>query len=124
MECHILLIEDERRVRRSMARVLEAKGHTVTTASGGAEALEHMRSIEELDIILLDLMMPDLNGWDVREKQLEEGLLPDVPLVILSGVNADLSEEQSALEATSYLSKPVRPAQLYETLETHCAPDD
>lgn len=123
MGIHILLIEDERRVRRSVARVLEAKGHTVTTASGGADALDRMRTIEEVDLIFLDLMMPDMDGWAVREQQLEEGLLPDIPLVILSGVNAELSEEQSALDAAGYLSKPVRPAQLYETLDTYCGTD-
>lgn len=120
MDCHILLVEDEPDVRRSMAGVLEASGHTVTTAAGGAEALEQMQALEDVDLILLDLMMPGIDGWVVREKQLEKGLLPEVPVVLMSGVSNDLSEEQAATKAAGQLVKPVRPAELYEMLEIHC----
>lgn len=120
MDCHILLVEDEMEVRRPITRVLEAKGATVTTAAGGADALEQMRTAEEVELILLDLMMPDMNGWDVREQQLDEGLVVDVPVVIFSGVNSDLSDEQAALGAADFLVKPIRPDELYETVATYC----
>lgn len=123
MSCHILLIEDEPSIRHSIARVLEIRGWAVTTAARGAEALEVMRSSDGIDVILLDLMMPDISGWEVRERQLEEELLPDVPVVILSGASGDLAEEQIALEAQEHLVKPVGPAELYEAVEPYCGDD-
>jgi CheY-like chemotaxis protein len=82
--------------------------------------VEQMRALEEVDLILLDLMMPEVDGWVVREKQLDEGLLPDVPVVLMSGVSSDLSEEQAATKAAGQLVKPVRPAELYDVIETYC----
>ena len=119
MSGHILLVEDEFDVRRSMTRVLELKGYEVTIATQGEEALERMREMERLDIILLDLMMPDVSGWEMRERQLEEGLWSEVPVVVMSGASGDLADEQRALEAEAHLSKPVRPADLYEVLERY-----
>lgn len=71
-------------------------------------------------MILLDFMMPKMDGWVVREKQLEEGLLPEVPVILMSGVSNDLSAEQAATKAADRRVKPVRPAELYEMLEIHC----
>ena len=120
MSGHVLLIEDEAEVRRSISQVLELKGYTVTVAERVEEALEQMRTGEAIDVILLDLMMPDMSGWEVRERQLEAALAPEAAVVILSGAAEDLSGEQRAIDADESLVKPVRPAELYEVLERYC----
>ncbi|MFB6374898.1 MAG: response regulator [Bradymonadaceae bacterium] len=117
---HVLLIDDDHSSRRAFTRVLEIRGFTVTTARRGAEALEVMRSADEVDVIVLDLMMPEVSGWEVRERQLEEGILPDVPVVVFSGTSGDLVEEQIALEAADHLVKPVGPTALCEMVEQYC----
>lgn len=116
---HILLVEDEDDVRESMMRVLELEGFEVTTAANGGDALEQMRGLEGVDAILLDLMMPGLSGSQVRERQLEEGLLVDAPVIVLSGASGELEASPRDLEAVERLDKPVRPDDLFEALETY-----
>ena len=119
MSTHILLVEDEPDVRTSMAKVLELRGHTVTAVACGEEALETMRTLARVDLILLDLMLPKVDGWQLREKQLEEGLFADVPVVIISGASHDLSEEMSVLKAVHALRKPIGPETLYRAVDTY-----
>jgi CheY-like chemotaxis protein len=116
---HILLIEDEDEVRESMMQVLELEGFEVTTAGKGDEALEQMRALEVVDAILLDLMMPGMSGRQVRERQLEEGLLVDAPVIVLSGTSGDLEPDPEELRAVDRLDKPVRANKLCDTLETY-----
>ncbi len=120
MDAHVLLIEDESEVREALKQVLENEGCRVATAAAGREALSWMRTAGEVDAIVLDLLLPDMDGREVRKRQLEEGLLRDVPVVILSGADRDMAAEKEEIEADDALLKPVRPAQLLETLESYC----
>jgi CheY-like chemotaxis protein len=119
MQPHVLLIEDEPEVRKALRQVLENEGYEVTTCREGGGALGWMREADEgeLDAIVLDLLLPDMDGRDVRRRQLEEGLLEEVPVVILSGADRDMEAEKREIQARGALLKPVRPAQLLETLE-------
>lgn len=121
MQPHVLLIEDEPEVRKALRQVLENEGYEVTTCRAGGEALAWMRGSGDgdLDAIVLDLLLPDMDGRDVRESQLEEGLQEDVPVVILSGADRDMEVEKREIEARGALMKPVRPSQLLETLEQY-----
>jgi DNA-binding response OmpR family regulator len=121
MQPHVLLIEDEPEVRKALRQVLENEGYEVTTCREGGDALEWMREVDDgdLDAIVLDLLLPDMDGRDVRESQLEEGLQEDVPVVILSGADRDMEVEKREIEARGALLKPVRPSQLLETLGQH-----
>jgi CheY-like chemotaxis protein len=119
MSIDILLVEDEDGVRESMKQVLELEGYRVETAADGDEALGQMRSLEHVEVILLDLMLPGMSGRQIRDRQLEEGLLVDTPVIVLSGANDALEAGPEKLKAVEWLAKPVRPGDLCATLETY-----
>jgi CheY-like chemotaxis protein len=80
----ILLVEDDLDVRTSLAEALSELGYVVDEAGNGVEALERLRSSPRPDVILLDLMMPLMDGWTFRALQLEDPLLASIPVVVLS----------------------------------------
>jgi DNA-binding response OmpR family regulator len=100
----ILVIEDEARIRAFLARGLEAEGYTVVAAGDGREGLD-LATQARLDLVVLDLLLPGLNGLQVlRELQRAK---PELPVVILSA-RSDLPTKLRGfgLGATDYLSKP------------------
>lgn len=124
MNCHVLLIEDDRDIRETFSRVLELNGHTVVSAQNATEAVETLAELDELGLILLDLLLPDANGWAVRKQQLERQLHADVPVVVISGAASELKTEVSALGAVDGLTKPISLNQLLGAVEEHCRSTD
>jgi CheY-like chemotaxis protein len=86
VECRatILVIEDDRDIRECMADALEMEGYAVASAGNGREALDRLRRGLRPDLILLDLLMPVMNGWEFRQVQLADPLLAGIPVVIVS----------------------------------------
>lgn len=84
MAC-VLIVEDEPDVREFMEILLQTSGYETMSAPNGREALEQMRQRRPC-VVLLDLMMPVMNGWEFREHQLAEKSLADVPVVCVSAV--------------------------------------
>jgi CheY-like chemotaxis protein len=101
----ILVIEDNAFTRNIMTTVLECEGYPVVAAADGREALEQMRDGQPPALILLDLMMPTMNGWEFRQLQRQEPRLEAVPVVVVSAV-ADLEHNAASVEAAAYLQKP------------------
>jgi CheY-like chemotaxis protein len=103
----ILLVEDDLDIRIDLADLLRTEGYEVATASNGQEALDWLRGGNQASLILLDLMMPVMNGWDFRARQLEEPDLGAIPVVLLSGAG-DVARHAMALKTAGYLIKPLR----------------
>jgi CheY-like chemotaxis protein len=103
----ILLVEDDLDIRIDLADLLRNEGYEVATAANGQEALEWLQGNHRADLILLDLMMPVMNGWDFRGRQLEEPDLVSIPVVLLSGAG-DVARHAMALKTAGYLIKPLR----------------
>jgi CheY-like chemotaxis protein len=82
MPC-VLIVEDDRDVREMLALLLRQESYEVMTASNGAEALNAMRHRRPC-LVLLDLMMPVMNGWDFRRFQVADPELADVPVICLT----------------------------------------
>jgi CheY-like chemotaxis protein len=81
----VLIIEDDEYIRSALEEVLLAEGYNTCTARNGREALELLRSAAELpDLILLDLMMPVMNGHQVREALAQDPRLSGIPVIVLS----------------------------------------
>jgi len=98
----VLVIEDDADIRAIMADMLSSEGYSVVEAADGVEGLERAR--EQLpDVILLDLMMPRMDGWAFREAQQADANLADIPVVVVS---AAMSDRLHAVPAAAHLHKP------------------
>jgi two-component system cell cycle response regulator len=108
----VLLVEDSSAIRALVRRMLVAGGHTVVEASGGAAALAACRE-RQPDVMLLDVEMPEMSGWDVLAAMKADPELRDVPVVFLTG-RSDTTDivEGLRLGAHDYLRKPCQPTEL------------
>jgi CheY-like chemotaxis protein len=100
----ILVVEDDLDIREVMRMVLEASGYVVFEAGDGAEALDVVRA-HPPGLILLDLMMPGMDGIQFREAQLQDPDIASIPVVIVSG-GGGVPEKAAELGAAGYLVKP------------------
>lgn len=98
----VLLIEDDPDIREALFDVLSAEGYLVAQAADGLEGLERARE-RRPHVILLDLMMPRMDGWAFREAQQADAALADIPVVVVSAV---MAERVHALRAAAHLHKP------------------
>jgi len=98
------VIEDDAAMREGFAMLLEFEGFEVRQAANGREALEILDRWRA-DAILLDLMMPVMNGWEFRMAQLGRPEIADIPVVIVSGY-AEAERGLTALNAAGFLQKP------------------
>jgi CheY-like chemotaxis protein len=106
MSKHILIVEDDTDIRETLATFLKIKGYEVTATSDGYQALEKLKNGLRPALILLDLMMPEMNGWEFRRRQLADAKVADIPVVVLTGAHFS-SEEAASLQALDILTKPV-----------------
>lgn len=119
MSAQILLVEDDEDIRTDLAALLKDFGYRVATACHGAEALEYLRSAERPQLMLLDLMMPVMDGWQLRIELLKDRKLADLPVVVLSGAG-NVPNEAAALGAVGFVSKPFNMKHLLELVEGCC----
>jgi len=109
----ILLVEDERGVREAVSTFLGEQGYDVVTAADGRRGLDVLREDAAFDLVILDIRMPGLNGWEFRAAQKCDAALAQIPVVVLTG---DGSPQARAIDADALLGKPVVPMQLLETV--------
>jgi CheY-like chemotaxis protein len=112
----VLLVEDEDDLRDTMRDALEFNGYAVVAARDGQEALEELDRIEHICVVLLDLIMPRMNGWDFFARLRERNALADVPVIIHSS-----TPNQAPPGATRVLSKPLAFNQLLAVVREYCA---
>jgi DNA-binding response OmpR family regulator len=111
---HILIVDDNEMNRDVLSRRLERQGYTVVAAEDGAEALEKVQqSGVEFDLILLDIMMPRMNGYQVLEALKADTAHRHIPVIIISAMD-DLESVVKCIElgADDYLFKPFNPVLL------------
>jgi signal transduction histidine kinase len=100
----LLLVEDDAGIRTTLGELLTDEGLVVTTAANGRQALQELRNAAAPDVIVLDLMMPVMDGWEFRVEQRGDPALAEIPLVAMS---ADLSAKARAIAADGYVRKPI-----------------
>jgi CheY-like chemotaxis protein len=115
----VLVVDDDAAIRETLCMILEDEGYGVATAADGQEALTHLRSSPKPCLILLDLMMPVMSGWDFRKQQQQDPDLAAIPIVVVSAVGNSV-ERMSALNAIAHFKKPVDLDALLETVAHHC----
>jgi two-component system response regulator MprA len=117
----VLVVDDDRDIREAMADALEAEGYRVATASDGLDALRWLRSQPDgprASLILLDLMMPNMDGVEFRREQVRDQALQSIPVILLS---ADMSvgDKARAMQAAGYVTKPVELDVLLDVIQQH-----
>lgn len=112
---YILIVEDDRDLRAVEAEVLGADGYEVRTAGDGIEALEAIDTAGTPAVILLDLRMPRLNGWDLAARLRSNESLRRVPIIVVAAHFA-IAEEAAAIGARAWLHKPVSIDRLLATV--------
>lgn len=113
----ILVVEDDADISDVVATSLEDQGYAVVLAANGQEALEKLRNGSAMpDLILLDLMMPVMDGFAFREEQRSDPAIADIPVVLFSA-HADLRNTAAELNAVEWLKKPVELATLLNVVE-------
>jgi CheY-like chemotaxis protein len=111
----ILVVDDDDDVRSTVAEALEDEGFEVATAANGAEALKLLVDGLFPDAILLDMMMPEMDGWGFRAEQQKRTEIAAIPVVVFTayGFSREVSEEMGA---QGHLRKPLRLADLLQTM--------
>jgi CheY-like chemotaxis protein len=90
----VLVLEDDRDMREALVEVLRLEGYEVDAAGNGADGLALARN-HRPDVILLDLMMPGMSGWEFRAEQLKDARLAEVPVIVMSAYHNDLDVAES-----------------------------
>ena len=119
MRGNVLVVEDDPELLLSLSEVLESEGYCVTCARHGLEALGRLRGGTRPSVILLDLMMPIMNGWQFRYEQRQDSDLAKIPVVVISA-KSDSQQHALWLEADGYISKPIDLNVLLDTLSHYC----
>jgi len=101
----VLVVDDNPEIRSSFKELLEGEGYRVAEVADGREALDYLRSQERPKLILLDLMMPVMDGWQFRAEQKKNPALASIPVIVISAV-ADVAAE---IDAERVLTKPLNP---------------
>ena len=112
----ILVVDDEQNIRRLISFNLSQKGHEILVARNGKEGLESAQ-VNQPDLILLDIMMPVMNGFDACQKLKEDPKTKHIPVIVLSakGQMTDL-DEAMRVGADNYITKPFDVEKLNDTL--------
>ncbi len=114
----VLCIEDEPEMIDLVKLILERKGFEVMGAVGGREGLEVIRR-ERPDLILLDLMMPDVDGWEVFRQMKAEEDLKNIPVIVVTAKahNIDKVLGLRIVKVEDYITKPFGPQELLDSIE-------
>jgi CheY-like chemotaxis protein len=115
----VLLVDDQEEGRDALAMLLRNEGFAVREAGDGQEALDALYDGPRPCLVVLDLMMPGMDGWEFRRRQLRSPLFARIPTVVLSG-HANLSAAATGLSAHEVLAKPVVLGRLLELVRDYC----
>jgi CheY-like chemotaxis protein len=115
----ILLVEDDPGAREALSDILREEGFRVETANNGREALDYLERSPAPCVILLDLVMPVMDGWEFRERQLADARLASISVLVLTATAGD---GLRAVEPGDVLRKPVDFGVLLDRVERLCRP--
>lgn len=116
---NILIVDDERSIREALSEALEMSGYKTTAVHSGAAALDVLKGPEKPSLILLDLLMPEMDGLEfMRAKELISEI-GSIPTVVISA-NGSVDAKLAGFNFQGYLKKPVDLSDLLETAERYC----
>ncbi|MBI2331126.1 MAG: response regulator [Chloroflexi bacterium] len=114
----ILCVEDEPEMIDLIRLILARKGYNVQGAAGGVEGIKLVRELRP-DLVLLDLMMPDMDGWEVYQQMKAEASLRDIPVIVVTAKaqNIDKVLGLHIAKVDDYIAKPFSPQELMDSVE-------
>jgi CheY-like chemotaxis protein len=115
--CPVLIVEDDADLREMMAQLLSLEGFQTAAVANGREALDYLHDSDRPQVILLDLMMPVMDGWEFRRKQQADPQLASVPVIVLSALDP---VRAGSLDVTAFLKKPLDFDHLLALVREHC----
>ena len=118
MNSTALIVDDDEKIRKMLQFLLMAKGYKVEIATDGMSGLEAFKNIRP-DIVLLDLMMPEMNGFEFYKRAKEDSSIKDTPILILTAnLSDEVNMELDALGAENRMAKPFKSATLLAAIDT------
>jgi CheY-like chemotaxis protein len=117
MSHYILVVDDDLEVRETLCDALELEGYEVVGVEHGQAALRHLKSAGPPCLILLDLMMPVMDGQAFREALLGDPDLAPIPVVLITAAGA---QRASSVSAAGTLHKPLRMDSVVDVVKVHC----
>ena len=115
----ILIVEDDLDLAGLLAEVLATAGYRTAIAGNGYEALDHLRTNNHPDLILLDMMMPVMDGWKFREEQRKSPALASIPVVTVTA-DDDARGKAASIQAAGHVAKPITIDSLLDEVERIC----
>jgi CheY-like chemotaxis protein len=114
---HILLVEDDKDLRESLGEALRFEGYEVVCVEHGEAALRYLGTGARPCVILLDLMMPVMDGWTFREQMLKDPALAPIPVVVMTAAS---TARARLVVSNAILFKPLRMDSVVEAVQAHC----
>ena len=116
----ILVVDDDADIRTTVIEVLEDAGYEAHGAADGIEALAQLRDPEDKwCVVLLDLMMPNMDGRAFRAEQLQDPALSPIPVVIVSAMS-DVAQAAEEMHVAAHMTKPITLADLVSVVDRFC----
>lgn len=114
---HILVVEDDKDLRDTLCQALELEGYTAVAAENGQVALRHLAAGSRPCLILLDLMMPVMDGWAFAREQSQDPALADLPICVITAVG---TSRPIPSDAVAVVRKPFKLKDLLDVVQQHC----
>src|SRR5579862_2424387 len=114
-EPQILVVEDDEDAREAMVSLLQMKGYRAVPAGNGREALDYLDRAVTPDLIILDLWMPVMDGWQFRTEQIKNPRLAEIPVIVVTALS-----DQVDVDANEVIIKPVDVNRLLTTVGHYC----
>jgi len=114
----VLVVDDDPGIREALADLLGDEGYRVVTAMNGVEALDKLREPAQARpcVILLDLMMPVMDGWQFRKEQKQDPAIANIPLIVITATG----KRPVLIDADELVMKPLDLGRLFEAIERYC----
>jgi len=114
---HILVVEDDKDLRESLCEALELEGYASFGVENGQAALKYLETGARPCVILLDLMMPVMDGWTFRREMMKDESLATIPVIVMTAATA---ARAGVIDAEVILYKPLHMGKVVDTVQEHC----
>lgn len=116
----VLIVDDDNAVLDGLGELLESEGYSVSRATDGRDALRQLRTGLHPCVILLDLMMPGMDGWDFRQEQVRDPDLRDIPVVVITAAGFSETSVKAQFGDIEFVPKPPPERQLLAAVRRLC----